>query len=118
MTDAITTAPLTGQFWTEGEDICDTKAPQVAIDKVWQITNRSGGGPGLITVSLDANGGVCSQSTAYIAGNGAVKDLPTPTRKGFKFLGWFDAREGLRVSYISEVSTQPPSAALIRESSF
>ncbi|WGT46300.1 fumarate reductase/succinate dehydrogenase flavoprotein subunit [Tessaracoccus lacteus] len=36
MTDAITTAPLTGQFWTEGEDICDTKAPQVAIDKVWQ----------------------------------------------------------------------------------
>jgi len=36
MTDAITTAPLTGQFWTEGEDICDTNAPQVAIDKVWQ----------------------------------------------------------------------------------
>ena len=36
MTDAITTAPMTGQYWTEGEDICDTKAPQVAIDKVWQ----------------------------------------------------------------------------------
>ncbi len=65
-----------------------------AIDKVWQITNKSGGGPGLITVSLDANVGVCSQSTAYVAGNGAIKDLPTPTRTGFKFLGWFDAREG------------------------
>lgn len=31
-----TTAPLAGEYWVDGADIHDTKAPKVEIDKVWQ----------------------------------------------------------------------------------
>ncbi len=66
------------------------------ISKIWYITNKEGGGPGLITVTLDPNGGSCSQTTAYVTADGAINGLPTPTREGFRFLGWFTAPVGGR----------------------
>lgn len=65
-----------------------------SISKIWYISNKEGGGPGLITVTLDPNGGVCSQTTAYVTADGAINGLPTPTREGFRFLGWYTAAIG------------------------
>lgn len=64
------------------------------ITQIWYITNKSGGGPGLLTVKLDPNGGTCSEANAYVTAEGTVKSLPTPTRDGYAFTGWFDAASG------------------------
>lgn len=64
------------------------------ITQIWYITNKSGGGPGLLTVKLDPNGGTCSEANAYVTAEGTVKSLPTPTRNGYAFTGWFDAASG------------------------
>lgn len=64
------------------------------ITQIWYITNKSGGGPGLLTVKLDPNGGACSEANAYVTAEGTVKSLPTPTRNGYAFTGWFDAASG------------------------
>ncbi len=64
------------------------------ISKVWYISNKSGGGPGLVTVTLDASGGICSAQNAYVSADGLLGTLPTPTRTGYRFLGWYDAPVG------------------------
>ena len=64
------------------------------ISQIWYITNKSGGGPGLLTVKLDPNGGKCAEANAYVSADGTVSSLPTPVREGYRFLGWFDAPSG------------------------
>ena len=64
------------------------------ISQIWYISNRSGGGPGLLTVKLEPCGGSCAETTAYVSADGTVKGLPVPTREGFAFLGWYTAASG------------------------
>ncbi len=64
------------------------------ISQIWYITNKSGGGPGLLTVTLDPNGGKCAEANAYVSADGTVGSLPTPTREGYAFLGWFTEKNG------------------------
>ena len=46
-------------------------------------------------VSLDANGGTCSQTSKNVTGyNSAYGTLPTPTRTGYNFDGWYTAKSG------------------------
>ena len=50
--------------------------------------------PNTYTVTFDANGGTtptASQSVTYMNGYGT---MPTPTRSGYAFLGWFTAASG------------------------
>lgn len=62
--------------------------------KYWYITNKEGGGPGLVTVSFNANGGTCDTARDYVTASGTLRSLPTATRDGYRFLGWFTAAEG------------------------
>ena len=64
------------------------------ISQIWYITNKSGGGPGLLTVKLDPNGGACAEKNAYVSADGTVSSLPTPVREGCAFLGWFTEKSG------------------------
>ena len=64
------------------------------IGKYWYITNREGGGPGLVTVSFNANGGKCDVGSTYVTANGTLSSLPTAQREGYRFLGWFTAASG------------------------
>ncbi len=64
------------------------------ITKIWYITNKSGGGPGLLTVTLNPNGGSCVETNAYVSADGTAVSLPTPTREGYAFLGWYTAASG------------------------
>lgn len=64
------------------------------ITKIWYITNKSGGGPGLLTVTLNPNGGTCDTKRVYVSADGSIGTLPTPEYDGFRFLGWYDAPTG------------------------
>lgn len=46
------------------------------------------------TVSYDANGGNCGQTTGYATSVSAAVTLPTPTRSGYIFAGWYTAASG------------------------
>ena len=46
------------------------------------------------TITFNANGGSCSTSTATTDMTGKIATMPTPTRDGYEFLGWFDAQTG------------------------
>ena len=57
-------------------------------------------GPGVTyTVTFDANGGTVTPGSATTDTDGKLDSLPTPTRDGFTFVGWFTAAEdGISVS--------------------
>ncbi len=46
------------------------------------------------TVSYDANGGNCGQTTGYATSVSTAVTLPTPTRSGYIFAGWYTAASG------------------------
>ncbi|MBO5715962.1 MAG: InlB B-repeat-containing protein, partial [Clostridia bacterium] len=46
------------------------------------------------TVSYDANGGNCGQTTGYATSAATAVTLPTPTRSGYIFAGWYTAADG------------------------
>ena len=46
------------------------------------------------TVTFDANGGTCTKTFAYATASSTSITLPTPTRSGYIFAGWFTAASG------------------------
>lgn len=46
------------------------------------------------TVSLNANGGSVSPTSITVSANGTYSGLPTPSRTGYNFLGWFTSASG------------------------
>lgn len=55
------------------------------------------------TVTLDAGGGSVSPSTLTVAHGGTYQSLPTPSRSGYDFTGWFNS--GGRRVYDSDTVT-------------
>ena len=47
-----------------------------------------------VTVTFNANGGTCSEKTRQVAEGGTIGTLPTATRNGYNFGGWFTASTG------------------------
>lgn len=45
-------------------------------------------------VTFDANGGECSTALLTVFYNGTYDELPVPTRTGYKFAGWYTAKDG------------------------
>ena len=41
-----------------------------------------------LTITFDANGGVCNVGSRIIDGGRELSYLPTPTRSGYRFIGW------------------------------
>ena len=46
------------------------------------------------TVTFDATGGTVSPATRTVVSGAAIGSLPTPTRSGYMFVGWFTATSG------------------------
>ena len=46
------------------------------------------------TVTYNKNGGDCGQTTGYATSASAAVTLPTPTRSGYIFAGWYTAESG------------------------
>ena len=57
------------------------------------------------TITFNANGGSVSTSSATIDCGGTLTSLPTPTREGYLFDGWFDAQSGGNAVTTSTVFT-------------
>jgi uncharacterized repeat protein (TIGR02543 family) len=50
--------------------------------------------PAQFTVTFDANGGTVSPVTRKVANGAKVGSLPTPSRTGYIFVGWYTAKSG------------------------
>ena len=50
--------------------------------------------PETVTVSFNANGGTCATASKSVTTQSAYGTLPTPTRSGYTFAGWFTASAG------------------------
>ena len=48
----------------------------------------------IITVTFNANGGECGESSREVQGEEAIGELPVPTREGYEFAGWWTEAEG------------------------
>ena len=46
------------------------------------------------TITYNANGGYCSVSSVNVPHGGSIANLPTPTRDGYTFEGWYTAATG------------------------
>lgn len=46
------------------------------------------------TVTFDANGGTVSPTSKKVTSGQTYGALPTPTRSGYEFFGWYDAKSG------------------------
>lgn len=53
---------------------------------------------GYYTVTLDANGGTALRNKIKVYGGHYLNELPTPTKTGCNFLGWFDSN-GVQYTY-------------------
>ena len=64
-------------------------------------------GDGSFTVTFNPNGGSVTPTSRTVAGGAAVGTLPTPTRTGYRFLGWFTAASGgVEVSAATRVTAK------------
>lgn len=62
--------------------------------------------PKIYTVKFQANGGSCTQSDATVTYSKAYGTLPTATRTGYKFSGWYTQKSGgTKITSKSKVST-------------
>ena len=76
-----------------GTQIDSTYIPQADITIHAQWTEKSTN-----TVVLDANGGTISPDEIDVNPGSAVGTLPTPTREGYRFLGWYTLpQDGVKV---------------------
>lgn len=48
-------------------------------------------GSNTCTVTFDANGGSCSTTTKIVTSGSSIGTLPTPTRDGYDFAGWYSS---------------------------
>ena len=64
------------------------------IDQIHQWYNPNASIKNDVTVTFNANGGSCATATKTVNKGNAVGTLPTPTRSGYTFAGWYTATTG------------------------
>ena len=58
------------------------------------------------TIKFDANGGSVSTTSKEVKPGTAIGDMPTPTRDGYRFVGWFKVASGeFDYTYYSDVNS-------------
>lgn len=88
------TLGIKAEYSISGKTISDTKVFNVTVVNP------------VYTVTFNANGGQCSESTRSVEKGKTIGSLPTPTKEGFEFGGWFTAKEGgLKVDINYNVSS-------------
>ena len=64
------------------------------IDQIHQWYKADASIDNDVTVTFNANGGSCSTTTKDVTMGTAVGTLPTPTRSGYTFAGWYTSTDG------------------------
>lgn len=62
------------------------------IDQIHQWYNPNASINNDVKVTFDANGGSCSTTSKSVSSGTAIVTLPTPTRSGYRFVGWYTSR--------------------------
>ena len=73
------------QGWSQGGLLINSNSAwcvseDTTVKAMWKAKNY--------TITLDANGGICSSKSVAVTYD-ATYSLPTPTREGFEFQGWY-----------------------------
>ena len=75
------------------------------VDGQYDLPGYFTASPGRHKVSFDANGGSVEEKNRQLTNGGTYGELPTPTRHGFRFTGWYTGSEnGMLVSPTSIVN--------------
>ena len=95
----ITEVDCTGADISQDEDTGIWTAVIERLDGnvTCKVTTESTATPPAVTkftVTFDANGGSISPETMETDENGKLSELPTPTRDGCTFDGWYNAKDG------------------------
>ena len=95
----ITEVDCTGADISQDEDTGIWTAVIERLDGnvTCKVTTESTAAPPAVTkftVTFNANGGSVSPETMETDENGKLSALPTPTRDGYTFDGWYDAKDG------------------------
>lgn len=99
--DAIGTLPTVtrdGYKFKEWNTAANGSGTTVTVDTVptsgityyaiWEeVSNK-------VTVTFDANGGTCSETNRELTAGDLYGVLPTPTREGYNFTGWYTEKDG------------------------
>lgn len=64
------------------------------IDQIHQWYKADASIDNDVTVTFNANGGSCSTSSKDVNMGSAVGTLPTATRSGYSFVGWYTSKDG------------------------
>jgi uncharacterized repeat protein (TIGR02543 family) len=64
------------------------------IDQIHQWYKADASIDNDVTVTFNANGGSCSTTSREVEQGSAIGTLPTPTRSGYRFVGWYTAKDG------------------------
>lgn len=92
--------------WFDNEALSGTAVTQIAKGTETNIVLWAKWNSTQITVSFDAMGGSVSPIKQIVEKSGVYGDLPTPTKAGYTFDGWFDAKDdGTKITASSTVST-------------
>ncbi len=71
-------------YWSENNNYC--YASDLTVYAQWT--------PNQYTVTFNANGGTCSTASKSVTYGSTYGTLPTPTRTGYTFSGWYTAASG------------------------
>lgn len=89
--DSITLAVTANDTGNQRVGMVTISMPEGNLSETFTVTQSAGT---VITLTLDPNGGNVNQATVNITGPTVGNVLPTPTRTGYTFAGWFDAPIG------------------------
>ena len=93
--------------WFDNEELTGTPITQIAKGTKNNIVLWAKWSSTQITVTFNPNGGGVSPLTKVVKKGGTYGELPTPTRAGYAFDGWFVIPdEYQRVEYIENSGTQ------------
>lgn len=86
----LPTATLTGNtFFGWFTPTSERVYPTTTVTLTSDITLKAYWELAKYTISFDANGGSCSTASTTVVYSGTYGDLPTPTRTGYAFTGWY-----------------------------
>lgn len=88
--------------WTDAQNNVVTTIPKGSTGAITLTANYEAN---KYTVTFDANEGTCETASAEVTYDGTYATLPTPTREGYTFNGWYTAAtDGTKVEDSTKVA--------------
>ena len=80
--------------WTDNKGAVKVKNYIIKSGTTGNITLTANYDINTYRLSFNANGGSCNEQYQDLKYGTLLTNLPTPTRSGYTFIGWFDAKDG------------------------